>query len=105
MATPVSATILLPPTTATSKGGTITLGGTAQVAAVQNGNRRGLILQNPVAAIETLFFSFSGTATTASLSLAPGSALVLDAQSCPTSALSVLAATTGHAFACEEFTP
>ncbi len=85
------------------RGGTIATGGTAQVAAAANSSRAGITLQNPAGAIEPLFYSFAGTATTSSVALPIGATLMLDARTCPGSALSVLAATTGHVFACEEF--
>lgn len=99
----MTAGVLWSPTTSTKRGSTITLGGTAQVAAAALASRKGMILQNPAAAAEPLFFSFSGTATTASPALAVGALLLLDAQTCPTTALSVLGATTAHPFVCEEF--
>lgn len=88
---------------ALNKGGTITAGGTAQVAMAANSSRAGMVLENPDSATEKLFYSFAGTATTSSPSLKIGQAIALDARTCPGSALSVLGATTAHPFVCEEF--
>jgi hypothetical protein len=88
--------------TCTSRSGTITVGGTAQNAAASNASRKTWTLKNPGAATETLYFDVTTTATTASLDLAPGAAFTWPADTVNTTAISVLGATTGHAFAMVE---
>lgn len=83
------------------RSGTITLGGTAQNAMAVNASRKYARLKNPVTATENLYFSFTGTASTSSDSLPPGYELVCDSF-VPTQALSIYAATTGHAFVGQE---
>ena len=78
----------------------ITTGGTAQNAATAGSITHGCDLQNPTAATEPLYYNLAGAATTAAagttFALTPG-----QPYHCPfptTQALSVNAATTGHAF-------
>lgn len=87
----------------TDKSGTITTGGTAQTAAAANTSRKYLFIQNPSTAPGSLWFSTVTTAVAASpsIELVPGAS---DATGvfCPTGAVSVIAATTGHAFTMRE---
>ena len=90
------------PITVTNKSGTITSGGTAQTAAAAK-QRVYLFIQNPSTETESLFFSTDTTAVAASPSveLQPGqSATFLFAV--PETAISVIAATTGHKFTVKE---
>lgn len=95
---------LTSPTAATSRGGTIAAGGVAQTAAAALATRKGMVIQNSSAAAELLYIDFTGAATTASVSLAIGEKAIIDRQTCPTTALSVLGATTGHPYAIWEMT-
>lgn len=78
--------------------GTLTTGGTAQVAFIANSNRSYLMVQNPIAATETLFVNIAATASTsaASYELAPGGSITFQAGTAPIAAVSVNAVTTGH---------
>lgn len=76
--------------------GTIAAGGTAQTASTAK-TRRKLIVQNPGTATESLHLNFSGAATIASFEIQPGQTQVFLAP-CDNRALSIFAATTGHAF-------
>lgn len=90
--------------TPTDRSGTITTGGTAQTIAVANAYRTHFAIINPPTATETLYVSFTGTATANSMQLLAGGSIIYDApQFVPNSAVSVFAATTGHAFNAEEF--
>ena len=84
--------------TCTDRSGTIAVGGTAQNAAVFNTSRKTLIVQNASAATEPLTFSVTGVAGAGSLSLPAGGGFTWPAGTIPTAAVSVYAATTGHAF-------
>lgn len=89
--------------------GTITLGGTAQDAiAASNNGRNGFVIAN-IDTTEVMWISFTGTAAAAALGsypLAPATATTFAALSSFYSgigyntALSVVAATTGHKFTC-----
>jgi len=89
----------------TDHSGTITAGGTAQVAAAVNNSRQGIYLQN-LDTTEDLWFSLSGTAavaTAGSFSLSPGTGTTVAGgawqnSNALTNAISVIAATTGHKF-------
>lgn len=94
--------------TPTDKGGTITLGGTAQTLAAANTSRKSLVVQNPctatgqvIAVAESLFIAVAGSATVngagnfAELP-ACGSATISYNGTVITSAVSVIAATTSH---------
>lgn len=85
----------------TDRSSTITTGGTAQSAMNANSSRAYCRLKNPDAAIEPLYYSFTGTATTASDILYPGDEVV-SRTFCPTQALSVLGATTSHPYIAQE---
>lgn len=90
-----------PPTTYTAVTAfSVATGGAAQVAFSAGAIRTGCLIKNPSAASETLYFSLTGPAGTAeaggTFGLAPG-----DSFRCPAptgQALSVNAATGGHAF-------
>jgi hypothetical protein len=86
--------------TLTDRSGTITAGGTAQNAIASNAARRYLLVRNPKSATESLWLSLVGTATVASpsLELAAGDAYVAESDLIPTNAVSLIAATTAHAF-------
>jgi hypothetical protein len=83
----------------TDKSGTITAGGTAQVAAAANSSRKYLFLQNPTGAPGSLWFSTTATAVAASPSveLVPGASYETGSF-VPTGAVSIIGATTGQAF-------
>lgn len=80
----------------TNLSGTMTAGGTAQIASTAK-TRKKLIVQNPKAATESIYIDFTGTATSASFEIQPGQTQVFQSP-CDTRALSIIAATTGHAF-------
>lgn len=84
----------------TDASGTITTGGTAQVLLAANPARKYLFVQNPITATETLRVCPDATATTTnSFELAAGGVLELsDEEFLSTGAISILAATTAHAF-------
>lgn len=89
--------------TTTVQGLTVTTGGTFQSVLAASATRNGCLVQNPVAATETLFvyFGANGGATTAkSIALAAGSAVScqVGASGVATDNISVTATTTGHAF-------
>ena len=89
--------------TSTPHSGTITAGGTFQVAIASSSTRLGCTIQNPVTATETLFvfFGANGSATTSnSIGLAPGAAVSCTTQTGAvlTDSVDVDAATTGHAY-------
>lgn len=94
-----------------NKSGTITLGGTAQNVLAINGARKQFLIQNPytaagqgIVAAESLFINFTGVANAAppSVEILPGGSFLSDNSPVTTQALSVFAATTGHAFTCWE---
>jgi len=92
----------------TDRGGTITTGGTAQNAMASNASRKGGWVQNPCSATEDLYVSTSGTATTTAGSpddadLGPCGTFSLNQNGLVNqNAVSVVAATTGHAFIAKE---
>ena len=82
------------------RSGTITLGGTAQVAAAAK-PRTYLLVANPHTT-DDLFFSFLGTAALngsgGSIRLAAGRGYDISGPGIPASAISVISATTGRPF-------
>lgn len=83
----------------TDKGGTITLGGTAQPAIASNASRKIFCIQNDPAATEVLSVRLNGTASaTSGTILSAGQQACSQPGSLDTSAVSVFAATTGHRF-------
>lgn len=90
--------------TATDKSGTITTGGTAQTAIALNANRRAFWIQNLSSG--DLWISDVGTATAASpsLKIVAGGLYESMPGNCPTSAISIIGATTSQAFAAREYT-
>lgn len=110
----VTATTGLVAVTPTDKGGTITLGGTAQTLAASNTSRKSLTIQNPctatgqgIAAIEDLYISVTGSATIA------GASNFADLPACAsvevsfngtviTAAVTVNAASTNHRWSATE---
>jgi hypothetical protein len=84
----------------TDRSGTLTAGGAAQEAVAANTSRNYLLIRNPINATEELWVNLTGTATAASPSvrLDAGDYLIFEAGFIPTNAVSVFAATTGHAF-------
>ena len=85
--------------TTTDKAGTITTGGTAQNAIASNVSRRGWCIQNPSTATESLYVRLNGTASaTTGMELAAGAQACNAPGQIDTSAVSVFAATTSHAF-------
>lgn len=90
--------------TATDKSGTIAAGGTAQTAIALNANRRAFWIQNLSAG--DLWISDVGTATAASpsLKIVAGGLYESMPGNCPTSAISIIGATTSQEFAAREYT-
>ena len=90
--------------TATDKSGTIAAGGTAQTAIALNANRRAFWIQNLSAG--DLWISDVGTAAAASpsLKIVAGGLYESMPGNCPTSAISIIGATTSQAFAAREYT-
>ena len=89
----------------TNRSGTITTGGTAQTAIAANTSRKYVLILNPDTATEDLWFSFDATAVAAapSIYLHPGDAFEAGpGEFVPTGALSIIAATTAHAFTAKE---
>lgn len=86
----------------TDHSGTITAGGTAQNAMAANSSRHYAYLKNPDAATEPLYYSWTGTASASSPDvLYPGD--VEESNGFVSNqALSVYAATTGHAWIARE---
>jgi hypothetical protein len=89
--------------TTTNGSSSITTGGTFQSALASNSSRKGCLIQNPVAATETLFvfLGATGSATTAnSISLSPGSIFYCAGQTgvVATDNVAITAATTGHTY-------
>lgn len=81
---------------------TIATGNTFQSILASNASRKGCLIQNPIAATETLFvfFGANGSATTgASIGLSPGSAVscAVGGLATATDNISATAATTSHA--------
>lgn len=106
---PVSGTVSATPlaVTPTDRGGTITVGGTAQNAAASNASRKSMLCMNPVSATEDLYIAVTGSATVGGAGnfadLAPGgSATVSFNGTVIQTAVSVNAATTAHRFLCTE---
>lgn len=108
--TAISATNPLPVTTTaagvstlTDRSGTIAAGATAQTAAAANTSRDYLLIQN-TDATEDLYFNFGTTAvaTQPSIKLTPNSSWENPSHFCPTGLVSVIAATTGHAYVVKE---
>jgi len=85
---------------------TITTGGTSQQVFAYNQSRRFLLIENPVAATETLFCNFGATASLTlgtSISLvAGGSYYAVQPNFVPKDAINCNATTTGHAFTAKE---
>jgi hypothetical protein len=95
----------------TDRSGTITTGGTAQNAAAALATRRYLYVTNPFLKsdgsanpAEPLWVNFTGAANggSGSIRLDPGGWWENPPHYCPTGAISVLAATTGHAWTAKE---
>lgn len=86
------------PGSLTNRSGTITSGGTAQNAAAALSTRVYFFLLNPATETEILWFSTVATAVAASPSipLYPGQSFEFNGTFCPSGAVSVIAATTGH---------
>lgn len=81
--------------------GTVTAGGTSQVALAASSGRQFLLIQNPADASEALWVNFTDDAAVSgqsSISLAAGGALVFENEFCPNNAVNVTATTTGHKF-------
>ncbi|HEY3812857.1 MAG TPA: hypothetical protein VGL66_06495 [Caulobacteraceae bacterium] len=88
------------PTQFTDISATIATGGTAQTAAPFDSARKYLRIQNPWSATESLFINDAGANASASdgksLELKPGA--VYAPYPPPSTPISIVAATTGHAF-------
>jgi len=102
-ATPHPVTSNTPRGTYTDRSGTVTTGGSSQQIMAVNANRKSIIIENPIAATETLFFNFTSAASTtsASIGLAPGG-IYSPTNFISTEAINVTATTTGHAFVAKE---
>ncbi len=87
----------------TDRSGTIAAGGAAQQAAAANPARVYLCIEN-LSTTEDLWFDLTATAVISqpSIRLAPGAAWENPSHFRPTGAVSVIAATTAHAFAAKE---
>jgi len=86
------------------KSGSITAGGTAQVAMVANGGRQGFVFQNVSAG--DLWVDFTGTAVADKPSIKVVAGALLDCSDggiCPITAMSVIGATTGQKFTLWEY--
>lgn len=97
--------------TLTNRSGTITSGGVSQTLAASNASRRYLLIQNPcsassqgIATAESLFINFTSaaSATSASVELAPCGSYTTEAGPVTTELITVLGATTAHAFTAKE---
>lgn len=88
----------------TDRSGTLTAGGVAQNAMPANATRRYLLLRNPLSATEPLWYDLTATAVAASPSirLDAGDSFVMESGFVSNQALSVFAATTGHAWTAKE---
>lgn len=84
--------------TSTDASGTVTVGGTYQSVIASSGARKGCLIQNPTTASEPLNVKFASMAQP--FTLAPGAAIGCQAGGIViTDAVTVTAATAGHAFA------
>ena len=89
--------------TLVNQGGTITSGGTSQVAITSNAARKYLYVGNPSTEVESLYVNFGAAATAAnSIELGPGGSLTMNSLGVSTQSLNLLAATTGHVFVVKE---
>lgn len=98
-----SGTSIVPTSTAlTDISGTITAGGSSQQISTAH-SRKYLLVQNPSSATESLWVNFGAAATVGqpSIEIAAGTALVLSSF-IPSQTITVIAATTGHAFTAKE---
>jgi hypothetical protein len=86
--------------TATDRSGTVATGGVAQNAMAANAARKYLFILNPATASEVMWFNLTTTATAASpsIQLAAGQSFVMESSFVSTAAVSVIAATNGHAY-------
>lgn len=84
--------------TPTDRSSTLTTGGTAQQLAASNSTRKYLLVQNQSSGY--LYIRFTGTAVQdqTSIRLDPGGTYENPPHYCPTSAVSIIGATTGQAF-------
>lgn len=89
--------------TFTDRSGTITLGGTAQTLAAANTSRHYLIVVNDDTS-ETLWINFTTAAVTSqpSIPIQPRGSYVLENSVISTELVSVIAATTSHAWTAKE---
>lgn len=84
--------------------GVIAVGGVAQNAMAAN-SRKYLFVENPITATEVLWVEPAGAAAVASspsIGLNPGDSFVMEGSFVGSQAVSVLAATTNHAFTAKE---
>jgi hypothetical protein len=91
-----------PPRTITNISGTITTGGTAQVLSASNATGRHFSIEN-LSTTEDLWFYDLGTATIAQPSMKLTPSGYYESPYSTTAALSIVAATTAHAFAAREW--
>lgn len=92
------------PSTPTDHSGTITAGGTAQVAIPANARRKGFGVVNPATSSEALLVSFLGAASSSnSIVLDAGDRYEANLGTIPNTAISVEAATTDHVFVAWEY--
>lgn len=101
-----SGNAIVPPVTQgtlTDKSGTITLGGTAQTLAAANSSRKYLLVVNDDPA-ELLWINFTTAAVASqpSIPIGPRGSFVMEGDFISTELVSVIAATTSHAFTAKE---
>lgn len=87
----------------TDRSGAIAAGGTSQQVIAANGARRAFFVQNPCAAVESLFIEIgSAAAVSGSIELPPCAVYQGYGGFSTTLAVHAVAATTGHAFIAKE---
>lgn len=82
----------------TARNGTITTGGTAQNAMANNTSRKVWCVTNSATATEYMFVRANGVATVSDTPVAPGQQVCNQPGTIDQGVISVIAATTGHAF-------
>lgn len=88
--------------TFTDRSGTITTGGVSQTLMAANASRKSFLVQNPPTATENLYINFTSAASASTLALTPGASYFEESSVVTSEAVTVFAATTGHAFIAKE---
>ena len=88
----------------TDDSGTITAGGTAQVAAAANTSRVYLFVQNNSTGDEWVNFTTTAVQSQPSIKMVPGASLTYEGGSCSSEAVSIIGATTGQTYTMKEIT-